>query len=88
MTEVGVGGCREEREKAAEIAKLKKRIGEQQATIAMFRGEGMSDTDQMLADMIATVQRMQAQIAVLEGAPSSDEEDPMPAPPAYPAASK
>ena len=51
----------------------------------MFRGEGMSDTDQMLADMIATVQRMQAQIAVLEGAPSSDEEDPMPAPPAYPA---
>ena len=53
----------------------------------MFRGEGMSDTDQMLADMIATVQRMQAQIAVLEG-PSSDEGDPMPAPPAYPAASK
>eukprot|EP01045_Picozoa_sp_COSAG04_P024496 COSAG04_NODE_3064_length_3214_cov_2.337400_3_plen_227_part_00 len=79
MTEVGVGGCREEREKAAEIAKLKKRIGEQQATIAMFRGEGMSDTDQMLADMIATVQRMQAQIAVLEGAPA-----PAP-PPVYPA---
>ena len=85
MTEVGVGGCREEREKAAEIAKLKKRIGEQQAILAMLRGEGVSDTDHMLADMITTVQRMQAQIAVLEGAPSSDEEDPMPAPPAYPA---
>ena len=50
----------------------------------MFRGEGMSDTDQMLADMIATVQRMQAQIAVLEGAPPPA---PAPAPPpVYPAA--
>ena len=78
------GGCREEREKAAEIAKLKKRVGEQQATIAIFRGEGMGDTDQMLADMIATVQRMQAQIAVLEGAPPPA---PAPAPPpVYPAA--
>ena len=88
MTETWRLVRREEREKAEEIAKLKKRIGEQQATIALFRGEGqMSDTDQIIVDMIATVQRMQAQIAVLEG-PPSDEGDQMPAPPAYPAASK
>ena len=84
--DLAVGGHREEREKAEKIAKLKKRIGEQQAIIAMLRGEGVSDTDHMLADMITTVQRMQAQIAVLEG--PSDKGDPMPAPPAHPAASK
>ncbi len=38
----------------------------------MIRGEGVSDTDDTLAGMITTVQRMQAQIAVLE-APSSDD---------------
>ena len=82
MTETWRLVRREEREKAEEIAKLKKRIGEQQSTITFLQGEGITDG---IADMVAAVQGMQAQVAALEGAPSSDEEDPMPAPPAYPA---
>ena len=77
MTKWVAGGCREERQKAEEIAKLRKRIEGEQATITMLRGEGITDG---IADMVANVQTMQAQIAVLEGAPA-----PAPAPPPAPA---